>query len=247
MTRKLTILGVLHTDPFGMKRPHSAINKIQPREITFELSAEDPAPFFKEDLVDIIAEWLCLETNLDDQSYAKTVKHFLRQDGYEAKLALALEASKKYQIHRIDAPLGPDHGTEIDLSELDRSEPTFVKEQETIVNYFFQKLNTEMRLSRGMATVLAEYLSYTFLSAKELEKHTEYRYTERFQKIAILPPGEITLQRDQTMEQRIRKIWRDTDGDLLHVGGLYHTHGRYHNLYERLRDLHPQRMKLNEF
>ena len=143
MTKKLTILGVLHTDPFGMKRLHSAISKTKPSNITFELTAEDPTPFLKEDLVDIIAEWLCLETNLDDQSYVKTVKHFLRQDGYEAKLALALEASQKYHIHRIDAALGPDHGAEMMISNLDPSDqPTFVKEQEAIVNYFFQKLNT---------------------------------------------------------------------------------------------------------
>lgn len=247
MPKKLTILGVLHTDPFGMKRLYSAISKIKPSDITFELTNEDPAPFLKEDLVDIIAEWLCLETNLDDPSYAKTVKYFLRQDGYEAKLALALEPSQKYRIHRIDAALGPDHGTEISFSDLDRNEPVFVKEQNAIIDYFFQKLNREMKLSRGMATVLAEYLSYSLLSARELEKHTEYRYTEGFQKIAILPPGEITLQRDRTMEQRIRKIWEKSSGDVLHVGGLYHTQGEYHNLYERLRDLNPERKKLNEF
>ncbi len=246
MTKKLILVGVIHTDPFGMKRLHSAISKTKPSDITFELTTEDPTPFLKEDLVDIIAEWLCLETNLNDRSYAKTVKHFLRQDGYEAKLALALEA--KYHIHRVDAALGPDHGVEMMISNLNHDDqPTFVKEQETIINYFFQKLHREMKLSKGMAVVLAEYLSYTFLSKKELERHVEYRYTEGFQKIAMLPVGKITLQRDQTIEQRIREIWRNTEGDLLHVGGLYHTHGQYHNLYERLADLQPQRKKLNEF
>ncbi len=246
MTKKLILVGVLHTDPLGMKRLLSAISKTKPSDITFELTAEDPTPFLKEDFVDIIAEWLCLETNLNDQSYRKTVKHFLRQDGYEAKLALALEV--KYHIHRVDAAFGPDHGAEMMISNLDQSgQPTFVREQETIINYFFKKLHEEMKVSKGMAVVLAEYLSYTFLSKKELERHVEYRYTEGFQKIATLPVGEITLQRDQTMEQRIREIWRNTEGDLLHVGGLYHTHGQYHNLYERLRDLQPQRRKLNEF
>ncbi len=230
-----------------MKQLYSAISKTKPSDITFEITAEDPAPFLREDFVDIIAEWVCLEMGLKDQFYSKAVKYFLRQEGYEAKLALALEASEKYNIHRIDAPLGADHGTEISFSDLERSEPAFVKEQAEIIGYFFQKLNAEMKLSKGMAVVLAEYLSYTFLSKKDLERHVEYRYQEGFQKIARLPAGDITIQRDQTMEQKIREIWESCEGDLLHVSGLYHTHGEYQNLYERLEDLHPQRRKLNEF
>jgi len=49
------------------------------------------------------------------------------------------------------------------------------------------------------------------------------------------------------MEERIRDLWGKTPGDLLHVGGIFHTQAPYHNLYERLRDLHPVRRKLNEF
>ena len=55
--------------------------------------------------------------------------------------------------------------------------------------------------------------------------------------------------RDEHMAGEIENIWNSTEGDVMHVGGMSHIFGNYHNLYERLkaRGLNPVRRKLREF
>ncbi len=52
------------------------------------------------------------------------------------------------------------------------------------------------------------------------------------------------LIRDYWAELNIRKVFSRTENTMVYVGGAMHIFGDYHNLYERLSDLVPFRIKL---
>lgn len=70
--------------------------------------------------------------------------------------------------------------------------------------------------------------------------------TERTYQSLILPvpPEEVPnlMKRDEYTETILRALsWK-----VVHVVGAWHLFGDYHNLYERLRDLNPTRIMLNQ-
>ncbi len=56
----------------------------------------------------------------------------------------------------------------------------------------------------------------------------------------------ILTNRDAVAERRIRDLLLTTNHTFVYIGGAAHLFGNYRNLYERLSDLHPVRLKLNE-
>jgi len=94
--------------------------------------------------------------------------------------------------------------------------------------------------------IIALYAALVFFDLGQRREIIDYQYDHHLNTVKTEPSSAL-LQRDQAMEERIRDLWGKTPGDLLHVGGIFHTQAPYHNLYERLRDLHPVRRKLNEF
>ena len=99
-----------------------------------------------------------------------------------------------------------------------------------------------------------------------LEHYTEGLYSNKYP----VTPEQIEryglFDRDSFASARIRKAYLDLDGwwyafssstlgsllgerpnrRIIHIGGLNHIFGNYHNLYEKLKDLNPIRIKLNE-
>lgn len=53
-------------------------------------------------------------------------------------------------------------------------------------------------------------------------------------------------ERDNYMANVLRNFHQQFDGKIVHVGGMVHTRGPHYNLYDRLIDLGPKRIKLNE-
>ncbi len=56
----------------------------------------------------------------------------------------------------------------------------------------------------------------------------------------------VTRDRDEYTAAKIREVLPTAKHTMVYIGGLDHLFGTYHNLYERLRDLNPVRLKLNE-
>ena len=52
------------------------------------------------------------------------------------------------------------------------------------------------------------------------------------------------LDRDKVAESKIREAFAGASHTLVYVGGTLHFFGDYPNLYERLKDLNPSKIKL---
>jgi len=55
---------------------------------------------------------------------------------------------------------------------------------------------------------------------------------------------ELCHDRDEFAESKIREAFSATKQSMVYIGGAAHIFGQYHNLYDRLKDLNPTRMKL---
>jgi hypothetical protein len=80
---------------------------------------------------------------------------------------------------------------------------------------------------------------YAFSSLKEHRETIASLYAEQTE-----PPSSDIWIMDTYMEHRIRDAMKSTDGDVVFVGSNGHLFGTYHNLYERLSDLRPKRIRL---
>ncbi len=56
----------------------------------------------------------------------------------------------------------------------------------------------------------------------------------------------LILDRDERAEPKIRQAFSETNHTMVYVGGTMHFFGDYDNLYERLKDLNPTRIRLPE-
>lgn len=56
----------------------------------------------------------------------------------------------------------------------------------------------------------------------------------------------LILDRDERAEPKIRQAFSDSNHTMVYVGGTMHFFGDYDNLYERLKDLNPTRIRLPE-
>lgn len=74
----------------------------------------------------------------------------------------------------------------------------------------------------------------------EIEKMYERDFSEFLRSLTPIERHLFTTVRDEHAASIIRTL----DGRVVHVGGLIHSFGPYHNLYDRLADLNPKRIKL---
>lgn len=241
MSRQLTLLGTIHSDPQGMRRLYRAIREINPETITFEWDTESYGGFLP--LVrELWSEQLAKRFGFCAQQ-REELEEILKAYGYEWKIAKGLELVNEFKIHYIDENREEDPGGFVVIPDT-AQKPEVIRQYQQLFSTFYSRLREIT--SPTEREVIAIACAQVLFDPAERETILNYQYNHSLDeaKVIVLPEN---ISRDQTMKQRIREIWKNTEGDLLHVGGLYHTHGQYHNLYERLKDLQPQRRKLNEF
>jgi len=75
-------------------------------------------------------------------------------------------------------------------------------------------------------------------------KEIEDEYNMAEYPVADMPD---LVQFYQTRDAFAERVLREQKGNIVHIGGLDHIFGNYHpNLFDRLSDLHPTRIRLNE-
>jgi hypothetical protein len=84
----------------------------------------------------------------------------------------------------------------------------------------------------------------TFFSEENMNKIIDYEYNNLPAKYNGSTKSE---ERDVVMSERLRELRQNNEGNGMHIGGVSHMFGNYHNLYERLADLSPTRYRLSEF
>ncbi len=249
--RQLTLLGIIHTDPDGMKRLYRAVTSLQPATTTFELQ-DGRVPGLSPDKLKHLTDWASVLLSLEEEQ-SEELGELLKNYGYEWKIAQELKTLKQ-RVHFIDPVIdnidkepAPDKRYLIlssESKEIAKKEMEYYQLIEAIHPLFSFLLNHHEQ------EIVAVCSAYVFFSMEEREKIINHQYDKGPDRYYIKPPPSL-LQRDQKMEEHIREIWKTTEGNLLHVSGLSHIYGQYqeqqHNLYGRLQDLKPVRRKLNEF
>lgn len=89
---------------------------------------------------------------------------------------------------------------------------------------------------------LVETMSMT---PRELQRKVERIYSGE---LPEAPEEELRKleQRDKYNARVLRTLQRQVNGRIVHIGGMIHTRGPQHNLYDRLKSLSPRRVKLSE-
>ncbi|MDP3698230.1 MAG: hypothetical protein Q8R47_01445 [Nanoarchaeota archaeon] len=98
----------------------------------------------------------------------------------------------------------------------------------------------------GDRDLAQQNLQYAFSNSPQtIQQQTEidYRMANQYQMIDI-PAEQVPylIRRDAYTETILRPLSRK----VAHLVGAWHLFGNYHNLYERLRDLNPRRIMLNQ-
>ncbi len=91
-----------------------------------------------------------------------------------------------------------------------------------------------------MNHALASFSAFTIEGFNEAVVQRAYDLRSPYDNLEELMSFEVISKRDIAAEEAIRNL----DGRVVHVGGLAHSFGNYHNLYDRLKDLNPRRIKL---
>lgn len=224
-----------------MKRLYRATTTTQRNTVTtFELE-DGRISCFAAEHRDFLADWLKDLFDLEPEQ-KEEFKDLLRNYGYESKIAFGLQLLG-YKAHPIDDATAERDGALIILTGK-KQKPEYMQEYHQLVGILYQQLG--FIEDPGEREVIAICGAYVFFEPEKRQEIADYQYNRGLEdiKVKTMPS---TIQRDQTMEGRIRRIWNETDADLIHVGGLFHIYGPYQNLYDRLQDLNPIRRKLNEF
>lgn len=94
----------------------------------------------------------------------------------------------------------------------------------------------------GDPFISQQHLHYALSNPPEqLQQGIETTYQNPY---FVVPPEMVPnlLKRDAYTETLLRSL----SGRVIHLSGAAHLFGNYHNLYERLRDLNPTRIMLNQ-
>ena len=243
MTRKLTLVGVLHSDPEGESRLVRAINQLSPECLTIDIT-EKSVGVFPEPLIDDIVSSLRGDQILRlDEGKVDRLKSELRSYGFLRRVADKYQSSPSPKLFMIgeDAP-------DIDKPYLyvpDTDIPAIIKEYHKFIFLIYKHLTSSKNFPRELVTTqVAAIIARTFYSDMGRSFIFDYEYRS--------PMQDKTLVQERLDEvitaAKIMTVWNEHGGDVMHVSGLYPVFGQHSkNLYEQLKDLNPMRYRLNEF
>ncbi|MEK6983706.1 MAG: hypothetical protein AABX33_03970 [Nanoarchaeota archaeon] len=252
MTRKLILVGGIHTDVEGESRLVRAIEQFRPSDLSVE-ALEDSVQFSQRTIdgtVGLIRDYRGLA--LSDDNLERFAK-YLGTYGSELKVAEAMKRKWTPKVYLVDTFVPK---TKLDPSDISsylqpEEKPDIIREMDEWRHVLFMHLTQGIKLSNSIAALLSTYLALAKYDDSTRARIDEYRYSSS-SRIRDKNMKTETEMRDTHMERRIRELWYKTGrtrgaGDFMHFGGVLHIFGEYHNLFERLRDLNPVRYKLNEF
>ena len=240
MDKKLTLVGIVHTDPNGEIRLVRAVDKLKPKYLTVEAD-ENCVPLsrgFVEDIVSFLGNDDTLKLH---EFQLKTLKNDLHNYGFETKVASNYKKTGTPKVLLIDENVPQTKKYQTSKNKTSDI-PNVVREHNELAYSTYQYLSQIKGLQNKRTTAfISHYLAISCFNEQEREVIINHKYNEPINNIS--PTSE---QRDEIMGSKIRNLWNETDGDIMHVGGIEHLFGNYNNLYEILKDINPTRYKLNE-
>lgn len=223
---KLYLVGTHHLDLKGPERLEKFLGFVRPDNIGLESTIES----FDRRMVDHnrlsfekILLKLFLKNRYGAEGSEKVIK-FLDMLGYE------MWVPSQYIISNPGVSL--IHCDEYKKEEI----RPFLKD------VFGDFVNESNEITIDFMNKIAEY------DIEEVQRKTDDQYNDNsidslknplFFKLAF-------IDRDEKAEPKIREANSKSSNTMVYIGGDTHIFGNYHNLYERLKDLSPIRIKLNE-
>src|SRR3989338_644893 len=219
------LVGTCHIDPKGPVRLKKFLNFVRPTSIGHESSGENAKKIF-EDRRKKLGAFLQMNSVADPALKFAIMLGYI--DGYELWTP--------YQHQQEDNPT------------------TIIYPLEN--HQILEKASDYLQQSENNNKVLSDWetLLHEGLRTRDFKKvqnsvelaYYDSRIVENIQK--NLGRTDYLLEdRDVLMEQKIREIvTKDAQGTTVAICGVGHLFGEYHNLYERVRDLSPCRIRLPE-
>ncbi len=221
------MVGTVHIDTKGPSRLERFLNMVRPDTIGIECREPDLATVRKflpqkEFRVLDLALYMKLGMNYSSSFIAQTLELY-RANGFEITVPLLYE--KNSPPSRL---LACDHYTDSD-SEF-RLKLKKLRIFGSLFNVSVHSHDVFIDYVRDVSDVPADF-HYGSLSYIDFENKA----------------GFLGLyDRDEFAERKIRDAITQCQYTFVYIGGAAHMFGRYHNLYERLKDLKPHRLMLND-
>lgn len=253
MSRKLILIGGIHTDVKGESRLFNAVEQLNPSDLSIE-GLESSIQMPQRTIDEILGSIKCyMGLAITDETLAKFAG-YLGTYVYEIKVAETLKRKWKPKVHLVDVYIPkavPDRSSDLKYLKAAAEEPELIRELNDRTESIYSHLVEGIGIPKRLAALAAQYLALTFyddVRKSAIDAHN-YQGPHAFKDANVRLETE---QRDTHMEGKIRELWnragkiRDA-GDFMHFGGIIHVFGDYNNLFERLRDLKPVRYRLNQF
>jgi|SRR3989338_1716065 len=216
----LYLVGAVHSDLKGPKRLRKILDKIMPSDIASEADCENTKHY--------------LDAN------KKILEKFETSDDILEKRIENYSSAKEYIYCRLFEVWVP--------IEFKFANP------ETRIHYLGE--------AQSLYSIL-NYLGYNFDPASFFDPDVqlnllldEFKLINRFDADILYDDDSISddpelhklgcLDVDEALEPKIRSLIKNVKGDTVFIAGILHIFGDYHNLYDRLSDLTPQRIKLKD-
>jgi hypothetical protein len=213
------LIGEYHFDINRSSRFSSALEKLKPDHITYEITPE-----FTPVLENMHDHYLRHHAN---EPFSLWKLHCLKLQQSHSQLTAKIASRFLYNIFAPWVKM-QEYVKENSHAEVHCIEFPTLSEMDTYVDI---ETHTSTLMQEG--TLLHS-------SMDEWSGITESMYVD-----TTVDPNLVSFceQRDEYMDEQIR----DLEGTVVHFGGLDHMFGDYNNLYERLKPLGAKRYKLNEF
>ncbi len=224
---QLYLVGTHHTDLKGPERLEKFLGFVRPDTIGLESTIEDYHRRIQ-DHDQLNSQKLVLRLMLKDKygrEAAENVLNYLDMLGYELWVPTKF-SGKNIGVRLVHCD---EYKTEDMKAMTQEVFGDLVNEaQEVTTDYIDEIAKSDFAELQRLIDA-----SYQDISVAELEKDNASFKT-------------LILNRDERAELKIRQAFSEVSHTMVYVGGAMHFWGDYDNLYERLKDLNPTRIRLPE-
>lgn len=233
------MVGTVHLDSKGPARLEKFLNMVRPDTIGMECTEES------------------YQTLLEQHEFVRTHPTVCFQQGFKASVEYGPKVGKFIELqlavggYELWVPTTfAKQNSGIQLQYCDDYKG---KSPNDFVNSVLSDATGEKINEKEMNTGLDIFLrSFSDSSVEEMMEGFYAENSDNIFKIISSEPESIPIQqkmlieRDISAEPKIREAITTAKHTMVYIGGLSHLFGNYHNLYDRLKDLKPVRLKLNE-
>lgn len=224
---KLYLVGIHHLDLKGPERLEKFLGFVRPDTVGLESTVENYDRRIQ-DHNQLKSQNLLLRLMLKDQygpEAAENVVKYLNMLGYEIWVPSQFSGKN----------------TGVRLAHCDEYKKEDIKAMTQEV--FGDNVNEAQEVTTNFIDEIARS------DFAELQRRTDASYQDNSVAELLKDPTSfktLILDRDERAEPKIRQAFLSSNHTMVYVGGAMHFFGDYDNLYERLKDLSPNRLRLSD-